>query len=148
MAWTFDPATLATVPKDQVRLLVGDTDAGEQLVADEAITFLLAARGGDVALAAADVADRLQAYFSRQPDVDSGDESVDFSGRAERYAALAADMRRRADLSGGAPVLTGLLIADFDASRQDPSIVQPSFQHDLHETGADDPNDELRRPVT
>ena len=53
MTWSFSEASLSTSEKDQVRLLIGDTDTSDQLISDEAITFYLSQRS-NVNLAAAD----------------------------------------------------------------------------------------------
>ena len=46
MTWSFDDSALASSKKDQVRLMIGDTDTTDQLVSNEAIEFYLTARGG------------------------------------------------------------------------------------------------------
>ena len=66
MTWSFDDSALASSKKDQVRLMIGDTDTTDQLVSNEAIEFYLTARGESVALASADCCDIIAAKFSRE----------------------------------------------------------------------------------
>jgi hypothetical protein len=126
MTWSFSEASLSTSEKDQVRLLIGDTDTNDQLLSDEAISFYLSSRGDNVNLAAADACDSIAAKFSRQVDTRNGALSVSASQRAEAYRQLGADLRAQdAELCGaffGGQSIDGKIELETDTD-----AIQPRF---------------------
>lgn len=93
MTWTYDGQP-ETLPRDAVRLLVGDTDDADQLAQDADIAFALAENDGNVYFAAADVADMLSARFTRSVDLNVEGLGAQFARRAVAFAELAARLRQ------------------------------------------------------
>ena len=52
MSWSYDATQLAISVKDQVRLLIGDTNELEPLIEDEELMFYVDQHPGDTARAA------------------------------------------------------------------------------------------------
>lgn len=52
MSWTYDPTTLQDSPKDQIRLLIGDTLDSDPLLQDEEIQFYIDQYPNDINRAA------------------------------------------------------------------------------------------------
>lgn len=108
MTWTYD-MTLST-PKDQVRWLCADTDAGDPLQQDEEILFVLTQQP-NVTRAAATVARQIARQFARQCDLDIAREvRISLSDRSKNYFALAKDLQQEANtgaLGGGVGVFAG-----------------------------------------
>lgn len=100
---------MALSNRDQVRLLVGDTDASDQLLLDTEIDQFLADRtltGEDpdavnVVAAAADAAGAICARFARGFTFGEDGQFFNRSERVEHYRRLESDLRRR---SGGTSV--------------------------------------------
>jgi hypothetical protein len=85
MSWSYDGDPTGD-RKDEVRFMVGDTDATEELVSDEEITFVLGQYPPDTDkpawLASAHVADSIAAKFARRADRSIGPLSLAASLRA------------------------------------------------------------------
>jgi hypothetical protein len=132
MTWSFDDTSLATSEKDQVRLLIGDTDTNDQLLSDEAIAFYLSQRGDSVNLAAADACDSIAAKYARQVDTKNGQLSVSASQRAEAYRKLGADLRaQNAELCGaffGGQSIDGKIELETDTD-----AIQPRFARGMND---------------
>ena len=131
MTWSFSEASLSTSEKDQVRLLIGDTDTSDQLISDEAITFYLSQRS-NVNLAAADACDSIAAKFARQVDTRNGALSVPASQRSEAYRQLGADLRvQNAELAGaffGGQSIDGKIDLETDTD-----AIQPRFARGMND---------------
>lgn len=153
MAWTYtdDPAG---VPRDAVRFALGDTDEAEQLCSDSEVAYALAQKGGNALLAAAFLADRLAARFSRDESVSVDGVSLGGAGRAAAFRTLAARLRAEAAdaaapppggaIAGaprnGALVLTGVRKSDMAEADADTDRVRPAFT-------TEDPTEFLEREV-
>ena len=129
MAWTYsdDPAN---VPRDAVRLELGDVNASDPMpLTDAAIAFYLTEESDDVLRAAARAAEALAGYYGRQTDYSMGNLSQSASQRAASFRTLAATLRRKGLLSGsGAQVFAGgLVVADKATLAADSSATQPAF---------------------
>lgn len=126
MAFTYD--TALTAQKDQVRLIVGDTDSADALLADEEIVWLIAQEGG-VAQAAIAACNAIAAKLARETDlkVSDGGGSIAVSGQrtAQQYLDLAKTLQARLG-SKGLTVFAGGL-TDSDGNEK-----QPAFTRDLH----------------
>lgn len=129
MPYTGNPGT---VPRDAVRLRIGDTQTPE-LLDDASIDYLLAQAAGSVELAAALAAEALAARFSGGADsYTAGRVSKSYAQRAAAYWTLAKTIR--AGLARFvAPVSTGQL-RDVDVTdARNAALKQPQFtigQHD------------------
>jgi hypothetical protein len=89
----------------RVRLLIGDTDSGAQLLADDEIAHFIAANsivtssGGtsvNVPAAAADAAGAISAKFAREFDFNEDTQGFRRSQKVSHYAGLERTLRNRA----------------------------------------------------
>ena len=124
MAWTYTNAP-ATVERDAVRLLCGDTNSADQLVSDEEIAYFLATEAG-VSMAAASACEAIAAKLARKEgSVSRRSGSISSTGSAS-YLEKAKTLRRRAAMSAewffGGQTKSGKA-----ALRADSDAVQPHF---------------------
>ncbi len=140
MTWTYNETLPANL--DKVRLLIGDTDADDQQLQDEAIAFHLTEEGSVYAAAAA-CARSLMAHYARRVTFSSAGLSLAASERVRHYTTLALTLERRASSAAGnslgAAVVGGVSEAELTTAREDTDAVQPRIRHDLHEREATDP---------
>ena len=130
MSWSYSTA-LATA-KDQVRLLLGDTDTTDQQLQDEEIAFFVTQRG-DVYMSAVLCAESLAAKYSRLTDVTSGDQQKEQrSQKAAAYLALAQRLRAEARSRGVTPYAGGLSIGDKQGREGNVDRVTPFFGRQTH----------------
>lgn len=128
MVWTYNQATLATVQKDQVRLLIGDTLYTDPQMQDEEIFYFLAQRSSTYG-AAAECCRTLQARFSRSVDRTAGTNKVMYSQMAKAYSAKAEEFEAKAAATGaGLPYAGGISIADKLQQETDGDRAPPQFQ--------------------
>lgn len=128
MTWTYVPADLATSQKDQVRLLIGDTDSAGPLVLDEEIDYAISVRISSLA-AGAYCARAIAAKFSRLASTSADGISVSHGEKAQHYRDLARDLEAQAVSSGFAmPFAGGLTRSDVLTRRTDTSLVPALFQ--------------------
>ena len=131
MSFTYDLAVIATSEKDQVRLLIGDTDSTDVLLRDEEINYFLTAEGS--VYAAAVVACRtIAANFARQSDFWIGTIRTNNAERSKAFSAKADELNRKRLISGSSPFAGGISIADKDTRRDDGDRVQPAFSRNTH----------------
>jgi hypothetical protein len=131
MTWSYNIATLATTPKDQVRRLIGDVIATDQQMGDEEINFALTLRPG-VYGPAAECARMLAAQFGRKADVvtsspGGGQLKTNYSIQATRYMALANELDEKAAIFGAMPYAGGISQADKETQEQNSDRVTPQF---------------------
>lgn len=145
MAWTYTDSP-ASVPRDKVRLLLGDTDANEPLCSDAEVVFALAEEGADAYRAAAYLADRLAARFGRDEQVTVDGQTIPGGQtRAAAFAALAGRLRlegaTRASVGtpvesgaglvrNAAVVVTGLRKSDMAAADTDSDRPVPAIKRE------------------
>jgi hypothetical protein len=142
MSWTFENDY--SLDRDKVRLLVGDTDTNEQLVADEAIAWALTEEGS-IYLASATIAESIASTFARKVDFTSGDESMKCSQMAENYMKKATDLRKRANKKTFvSPYAGGLSKAEKLDSSQSDDLVKPEFKKDMFNNPSGDLEEECR----
>jgi hypothetical protein len=111
--WSYYATKLATSPKDQVRLIIGDTVATDPQMQDEEINFYLTQRSS-VWGAAAECCLTLATKFGRSVDQAVGTAKISFSQMAKAYTSKAAVFNARAAAMGsGMPYAGGLSIADM-----------------------------------
>ena len=96
MTWSYsgDPADSK---KDEVRFLIQDTNPNEQLISDEELQFLIT-QNSNTLLAASYACNAIATAFSRFPDTQEGDISVNCSQIVEQYTEKAKYFRNRANL--------------------------------------------------
>lgn len=126
MTWTYDTSLGTT--RDEVRLLIGDTDTTAQLFSDEEIAAVLASAGG-VRAAGAELALNLSAKYARKADVGSGPLSVSWSQVSKQYAELAARLRSTGT-GASIPVIVvgGSSRAQQQRMRADTDLIQPDIR--------------------
>ena len=149
MTWTYNPATLATSLLYQTRLLLGDTDSTDPLLADEELTYLLTVAPAP-ALAAAEAAGTLAARFAREADQSVGRLSESRSQRARAFEALAVRLRGQAArglTSAVAPYLGGASIVDKNVDRADTDRVEPFFSRDQFDIDGGSQDTREREPT-
>jgi hypothetical protein len=128
MSWSYDPTDLATSPKDQVRLLMGDTLSTDPQLLDEEINYFISSRGSLYG-AAAECCRSLQAKFSRSVDQAAGASKVSYSQLAKAYGIKAAEFESKAAASGaGMPYAGGISVTDKIQQEQNSDRVSPQFQ--------------------
>lgn len=130
MTWTYDSTLTAT--KDQVRLLVGDTDVNEPLLQDEEIAFLLT-ENGTMRYAAVEAANAIAGLFARKADKEVGHLKLQASQKYKQYLALAVRLRRRAVVASVVPYAGGQTESDKDVNRDNTDIVPPFFTRETGE---------------
>lgn len=131
MAWTYtnDPSN---VQLDAVRLLIGDVDGADPQLTNEELTYYLTSEGSTFKAAAA-AARGLMSLYARKSDKSVGDLSISYSQRQVHYAALAADLSRRAASRVARPYHGGASKSDMDAENSDTDRVDPKFYQDQFE---------------
>ena len=148
-SYNFDPSAS---PLDEVRFLIGDTNADAPQLQDEEIQYNLARvcgsnplAGGNL-LAAAYCVDALAAKYSRAVDKSVGTLRLSYGMRVKQYQDLARQLRTRATLGMVKPYVGGVSLSDKKALTQDPNHVGTAVAVDgmNHEnplsSGTSDPN--------
>lgn len=105
MAWSYsgDPKTS---PKDEVRFILGDTDAIDPILSDEEIEYTLELSDNNVQRAAAEACSKIIAKYVREVDYTIGPESVKAGQRLDNWRRLLADIESKL-VSNAAPIWTG-----------------------------------------
>ena len=145
MAWTYTDNP-ASVPRDKVRFLLGDTDAREPLCSDAEVALALSEEASDAYRAAAYLADRLAARFGRdEPVTVDGQTIPGGADRARAFTALALRLRAEGAskvtvgtpvetgaglLRNGAVLVTGLRKSDMAAADLDPDRPVPGIKRE------------------
>ena len=133
MTATYNPSQLDD-PKNQVRLLLSDTDTNDAYLHDEEITFFLD-NNSNVYLAAADAAEALYAQHVGEYDTITAD-GVTISSQqvAERFQGLAKHYRQRGRLLGQAQVYVGgRSKSEAKMEREDEDLIQMHIQSHIHD---------------
>jgi len=132
VSFTYDLAVIATSEKDQVRLLIGDTDSTDVLLQDEEINYFLTAEGSVYAAAVAGCKS-IAASLNRQPgEFWAGSVRISNSDRANEYLKMAETLQRRNTLISARPFAGGISKADKETRENDSDRVKPSFTRALH----------------
>jgi hypothetical protein len=127
VTWSYNPQTLSTSNKDNVRLLIGDTYASDQQMQDEEINYYLTQRA-TVYGAAAECCRTLASKFSRSVDLGSGANKASYSQLSKQYIARASEFDAKAAQGGaGVPYAGGISIADKQQQELNGDRVDPQF---------------------
>jgi hypothetical protein len=125
--FTYYPTKLATSPKDQVRLLIGDTVSTDPQMQDEEINWFLTMRSS-VWGAAAECCMTLATKFGRSVDQAVGTAKISFSQMAKAYIGKAAFFNAKAAAMGsGMPYAGALSVTDMLNQLSNPDRLAPSF---------------------
>lgn len=133
MTFTYTNAP-ASVARDEVRFLVGDTDTTDQLITDEEIAYLITERGSNLG-AAIGACEAIEAKFARLADRSFDDISVKASQKAAGFRALAKSLRARMTRTV-TPFMGGTSVSDIDSREADTDRPVPAFARGLHEREA------------
>lgn len=130
MSFTYEE-TLLDVPRNQVRLKLGDTDKNDPQLQDEEIDQLLDETDsvdGAVRLAAS----ALAAKYSRSVDKWIGDLKILASQRSRHYLELAKSLGGRASIHA-VPSAGGVFVADKESIESNESLATPAFRRGMHD---------------
>lgn len=126
MSWTYTDNPV-NVPRDEVRLLIQDTDSSDPLISDREIAYFIAKAGEGIG-AAYLAALSISAKFGRLADERTGQVEVKWSQRSRAYASLAADLKKQMTLlSCPMPYAGGISSADIARNRADTDRSQEAF---------------------
>lgn len=125
---TFSYAGPASGPKDEVRFLLGDTNAQSPFLSDEEIAWLLSQSGGSAYEAAVNGCDRILIALAAMVDESVGEVSISFSQQREAFEAVYKRLRRRADMSRCGPIVGGISRIGKHAQERSPDRVKPLFR--------------------
>lgn len=122
MSWSYSGDPLDSV-LDEVRFLVGDTDAEDQLITDEEVEYLITRWNpiyGSTIMVAAMAAEAIAAKFAREVAYAADGVSVGVQELQQKFDALASSLRdqyKQYDIGGG-PDVGGVLYSEYP----DPTI--------------------------
>lgn len=127
MAWTYGPDF--SLARDRIRVLIGDTDIEDQLVADEEITLYTTgqyAQSSDLA-AAIELGRFVLKKLARQAvRVSGGGTSVDLTARVDEFRKTLDDLIAKS-AEGAVPFAGGISKSDVEAREADTDRVSPFF---------------------
>lgn len=92
MAWIYDPASLQDSPKDQIRLLIGDTLESDPLLQDEEIQFYIDQCSGDITRAALSCVNVIITRICSTPDYTLGPYSESNGNRLKAFQSIKAEL--------------------------------------------------------
>lgn len=125
MTWTYTPANAGSSGLSWVRMRVGDTTSGDQLMQDEEIQAILT-DVGDKYVAASRSCRQISAWFARRVQKSAGKLSLSANQASERYAKLADELLMEAGLRC-IPYAGGISLADKENLADDADRVLPQF---------------------
>lgn len=119
------------VPRDAVRLLIGDTDLEDPLLSDAEVAFYLAESNSNRYKAAMEACRAIAAKLSRRPDFTAGRITVSNRDRAQAFLKLAEEIRKKHQLTTVRPFAGGISQADKSARERDTDRVEPFFTREM-----------------
>ena len=133
MTWTYSDTDLATSEKDQIRLMVGDTDQNAQLLQDEEIEFAVSVERNYWA-AAARCAEMIGFLFARRVDTKLGRNlAIAYSKTADQYFKMSQWLRTKS-LGTVTPWVGGMSVSDKIAYNQNTDIVAPLWTKTMQQS--------------
>lgn len=130
MTWTYQPVK---TPKDQLRLLIGDTDINEPLLQDEELEYLLNIYNHSPMNSAIRACELIMAKFSRLADESVGSVSIQFSQKVKSYMEMRNDLVTRLCKEDMTPVCGGISVSQKTRNNLDKDRVQPMFENHMME---------------
>lgn len=132
MTFTYNSSSIST-DLAKVRLLIGDTSTGDQLLQDEEINFFVDSEPS-IYHAGAMACEAIAAEFSRKADKQVGDLKINASQKAEAYAKRAKKLMAMAKTRGSAGIYAGgISKTDKQTQEQDSDRVEPDFYREMHD---------------
>ena len=95
MPWTYDPTQLHDSPKDQIRLLIGDTLDSDPLLQDEEIQFYLEQNPNDVSRAALACVNVIITRICNTPDYTLGPYSESNGNRLKAFQSVRDELNTK-----------------------------------------------------
>lgn len=129
MAWTY--VTPIATTKDEVRLLIGDTDTTDQQLLDEEINYFVVQESSAVR-AAARACETLAAKYARKMNKKMGDLSIEAEKLSKHYMDLATRLFDQGR-STGVPTAGGIEVADRNANQDDDSVTHNAIRRNMHD---------------
>jgi hypothetical protein len=126
MTWTYASSSTTTTDLSWVRVRIGDTSSGDQLLQDEEINAFVDSEGNRE-MGAALAAEAVGAQFARKVDKSVGKLRIAFSQASEHYFGLAKRLRREVAIGAG-PYAGGISRSDKEANEADTDVVEPAFR--------------------
>lgn len=139
MAFTYAD-TPESVPRDAVRLLIGDTDSGDALLSDAEIAFYLAENGNNEYRAASEACKAIAAKLSRLPDIKTGRVQISNKDRARDFLALSKQLYNKFLAGTVLPYAGGISEADKQTQEENEDRVPPFFaRNSFIQPGSENP---------
>ena len=95
MSWSYDSSALATSIKDQIRLLIGDTNETEPFIEDEEINFYIGQHPNDATRAALDCVNVIITRITSTPDYTLGPYSESKASRLSAFRSIKASLEKQ-----------------------------------------------------
>jgi hypothetical protein len=95
MAWTYDPTWIQDSPKDQIRLLIGDTLESDPFLQDEEIQFYIDQYPGDISRAALSCVNVVITRICSTPDYTLGPYSESNGNRLKAFQAIKVSLETK-----------------------------------------------------
>jgi len=146
MSWNYS-GNPADSQVDEVRFLIGDTEACDQFLQDEEIEYILV-QEGDPAKAAARAAEALVAKFARLVSESVGSVKLSCEQKYDHYKELCLKLRSRADMRLAIPFAGGISETDKETREDDDDRVEPLFRKTTHDSVDIDGEEELEGEAT
>ena len=133
MTWTYDSSDPGATDKDQIRLMVGDTDTSDQLLQDQEIAYFLTTYT-TVGSAAVASARAILSIFARQVTKAVGDLRISASDRFKAYQEHLANLEDMALATDPYEIYAGgLSDAEVETDRADEDLRQARFRVGIHD---------------
>jgi len=127
MAWTYNSSNVGSSGLATVRMLIQDTDSGDQLFSDSEIGYYVDS-AANYTLAAVAAARTLAMKFGRKADKAVGDLKITYSHMVANYLKMASDLRSAALRAAPVNVYAGgISVSDKDTVKADTDRTEPSF---------------------
>lgn len=137
MAWSYDETNLNTTTTfgriNSVRLLLGDTDSGDQQVQNEEVEFALAQVSNNIYLAASWLARSISSLYARKVDVQlDGALSAKYSQLSQQYHKLSERLEHQGKKANATLGIKagGISITNVESIRQNTDRIMPAFRGD------------------
>lgn len=126
MTWTYDSTAPGSSGKSWIRMRIGDTSSGDQLLQDEQISAILDGEGNKY-LAGAICAEMVGAWFARKVDKTVGKLRIAMQQASEHYFTLADRLRSECGTRADGAYAGGISKDDMDTQEDDTDRVVPQF---------------------
>jgi hypothetical protein len=132
---TFTYSDPSTIPRDALRLLCGDTDANQVLLADEEYDFVAAhwSSQPDIYLQAAYCCETIAGKLARQIDISADSQTLNAGDLQQKFLTLAERLRSQA----GSDYPGTIYVGGIDIwAPLDPTVIPPAFGTQMHDNPA------------